>query len=90
MTDRDGHKEKWITKTQIKKNLGKQWNRSCDLPLHVYTCKKFPDVLLGSKMDLLLHFVTLNGQMPFYLNFSGNIIIIHIFAACFSEAFSGP
>ena len=42
-------------------------------------------------MDLLLHFVTLNGQMPFYLNFSGNlIIIIHIFAACFSEAFSGP
>ena len=41
-------------------------------------------------MDLLLHFVTLNGQMPFYLNFSGNLIIIHIFAACFSEAFGGP
>ena len=41
-------------------------------------------------MDLLLHFVTLNGQMPFYLNFSGNLIIIHIFATCFSEAFSWP
>ena len=41
-------------------------------------------------MDLLLHFVTLNGEMPFYLNFSGNLIIIHIFAACFSEASSGP
>ena len=41
-------------------------------------------------MDSLLYFVTHNGQMPFYLNFSGNLIIIHIFAACFSEAFSGP
>ena len=90
MTDRDGHKKKWITKTQIKNSLGKQWNRSCDLPLHVRTCKKFPNDLLGSKMDLLLYFVTLNGQMPFYLNFSGNLIIIYIFAACFSEAFSGP
>ena len=89
MTDRDGHKKKMNHKNPNKEQP-RQTNRSCDPPLHVCTCKKFPNVLLGSKMDLLLYFVTLNGQMPFYLNFSGNLIIIHIFAACFSEAFSGP
>ena len=79
-----------IKKKKTNKKQPWQTNRSCDLPLHVCTCKKFPNVLLGSKIDLLLRSVTLNGQMPFYLNFSGNLVITHIFAACFSEAFSGP